>query len=49
MYFMSNEINLSKTYDKFDGFYNDIHMIKIRITNKRKWNENFFNLNPNTT
>ena len=34
MYFMLNKINFSKIFDKFDKFYNNINMIKIRIINK---------------
>ena len=33
---MSNEINSNKIYDKFDGFYNDINVIKIKIAHEMK-------------
>ena len=36
IYFRSNEMNSSKIHAKFDGFYNDINVIKIKIVNKMK-------------
>ena len=36
MYFRSNEMNSNEIINKFDGFYNGINIIKIRIINKIK-------------
>ena len=36
MYFRSNKINSNKIYDKYDRFYNDTNIIKIKIINKMK-------------
>ena len=36
MYFMSYEMNSYEILDKFDGFQNDINIIKIGIVNKIK-------------
>ena len=39
-------MNSSKIYDKFDRFYNDKNIIKMKIANI-KWNK-IFKLNLNT-
>ena len=36
MCFMSIEINFCEIFDKFNGFQNDINVIKILIINKMK-------------
>ena len=40
---MLNKMNFSEILNKFDEFYNDINVIKIKIVNKMKFS---FNLNP---
>ena len=41
MYIILNEMNFNEIVNKFDGFYNDINIIKIKIINEFF----FFNLN----
>ena len=36
MYFMTNKINFNEIFNKFDKFYNNLHIIKIKIINKIK-------------
>ena len=44
MCFISNEMHFNEIFDKFNEFYNDINVIKIRIVNEMK---SSFNLSPN--
>ena len=34
MYFKSTKMNFNKIFNKIDKFYNDIKIIKLKITNK---------------
>ena len=36
VYSMSNEMNSNQIFDKFNRFYHDTHIIKIKIINKIK-------------
>ena len=48
MCLMWNQMIFCEIYNKFDGSYNVTNIIKTVITNEMKWDEFFFNLNPNS-